>query len=125
MTELPFDETYDVIVVGYGFAGATAAIEAARAGAKVLVLEKAPDPGGISICSQGAICCSAAPDEAFAYLKATNGGRISDDVIRTISNGMAEAEGFLRDLADGSGARNHDPAAGWQLPLSASRNVLL
>ena len=48
--------------------------------------------------------CSAAPDEAFAYLKATNGGRISDDVIRTISNGMAEAEGFLRDLADGSGA---------------------
>ena len=104
MTELPFDETYDVIVVGYGFAGATAAIEAARAGAKVLVLEKAPDPGGISICSQGAICCSAAPDEAFAYLKATNGGRISDDVIRTISNGMAEAEGFLRDLADGSGA---------------------
>ena len=56
MTELPFDETYDVIVVGYGFAGATAAIEAARAGAKVLVLEKAPDPGSISICSQGAIC---------------------------------------------------------------------
>ena len=51
MTELPFDETYDVIVVGYGFAGATAAIEAARAGAKVLVLEKAPDPGGISILS--------------------------------------------------------------------------
>ena len=59
MDDVQFDETYDVIVVGYGFAGATAAIEAARLGAKVMVLEKAPDPGGISICSQGAICCSA------------------------------------------------------------------
>ena len=104
MDDVQFDETYDVIVVGYGFAGATAAIEAARLGAKVLVLEKAPDPGGISICSQGAICCSAEPDEAFAYLKATNAGRIPDDVLRTISNGMALAEEFLRDVADGSGA---------------------
>lgn len=104
MDDVQFDETYDVIVVGYGFAGATAAIEAARLGAKVLVLEKAPDPGGISICSQGAICCSAEPDEAFAYLKATNAGRIPDDVLRTISNGMAQAEEFLRDVADGSGA---------------------
>ena len=50
MDDVQFDETYDVIVVGYGFAGATAAIEAARLGAKVLVLEKAPDPGGIYIC---------------------------------------------------------------------------
>jgi NADPH-dependent 2,4-dienoyl-CoA reductase/sulfur reductase-like enzyme len=31
-----FDETYDVIVVGYGFAGGITAIEAADAGAKVL-----------------------------------------------------------------------------------------
>ena len=30
MTALTFDDTYDVIVVGYGFAGAVAAIEAAN-----------------------------------------------------------------------------------------------
>ena len=45
-----FDEIYDVIVVGYGFAGGIAAIEAGRNGAKVLMCEKMPQPGGISIC---------------------------------------------------------------------------
>ena len=39
----------DVVVVGYGYAGAVAAIEAHDAGADVLLIEKMPDPGGISI----------------------------------------------------------------------------
>ena len=39
---------YDVIVVGSGSAGATAAIAAARAGAKTLVLERLPFLGGTS-----------------------------------------------------------------------------
>jgi len=104
MDESEFDEIFDVVVVGYGFAGAVAAIEAAKAGAAVVIVEKAPDPGGISICSQGAICCTRAPEEAFAYLKATNAGRIPDDVIETLANGMAEAEAYLRQLADGTGA---------------------
>ena len=33
------DETFDVIVAGFGFAGAAAAIAAADAGARVLLLE--------------------------------------------------------------------------------------
>lgn len=49
--EVTFDETYDVVVAGYGFAGAVAAITAADADARVLLIEKMPDPGGISICS--------------------------------------------------------------------------
>ena len=53
-----FDETFDVVVVGYGFAGGVSAIQAARGGAHVLLIEKMPDPGGISICSHGAICSS-------------------------------------------------------------------
>ena len=31
-----FDETFDVVVVGYGFAGGVSAIQAARGGANVL-----------------------------------------------------------------------------------------
>ena len=38
-------EAADVVVVGYGYAGAVAALEAHDAGANVLLIEKMPDPG--------------------------------------------------------------------------------
>jgi succinate dehydrogenase/fumarate reductase flavoprotein subunit len=117
MSEIPFDEEFDVVVAGYGFAGAVAAIEAAKAGARVVILEKAPDPGGISICSQGAICCTRTPSEAFAYLKATNAGRIPDDVIEAMANGMAEAEGYLRELAHDTGAEITTRPRGGKYPF--------
>ena len=94
-----FDETFDVVVVGYGFAGGVSAIQAARAGARVLLIEKMPDPGGISICSHGAICSSHAPEESFKYLKATNAGRTPDDVLRAFADGMGTVEVYFRDLA--------------------------
>ena len=43
----------DVLVVGYGCAGAAAALEARRAGAEVLVVEGAGGPGGASAASGG------------------------------------------------------------------------
>lgn len=54
VSSLPTDtETYDVVVVGFGIAGGCAALEAARAGAKVLLLEKAAVHGGTSSMSGG------------------------------------------------------------------------
>ncbi len=49
----------DVVIVGYGSAGAAAAITAHDAGAKVLILEKAPEgeEGGNSrVAGQGFLC---------------------------------------------------------------------
>jgi flavocytochrome c len=48
--------TADLLIVGCGAAGATAAIDAASAGADVLVLEALPDFGGTAATSGGGIC---------------------------------------------------------------------
>src|SRR6185369_6013658 len=50
-----WDREADVVVVGFGCAGACAAIEAAEAGAEVLVLERAGGGGGTSAMSGGLI----------------------------------------------------------------------
>lgn len=52
--ELPL--AVDVLVVGSGIAGLSAAVEAARIGHRVLVLEAADEIGGASVMS-GAACC--------------------------------------------------------------------
>ncbi|MGK8523940.1 FAD-dependent oxidoreductase [Nocardia asteroides] len=50
-----YDIETDVLVVGYGCAGAAAAFEAAKAGARVLVLDRMSGPGGASALSGGEI----------------------------------------------------------------------
>lgn len=53
-SDLPADTpSYDVVVVGFGIAGGCAALEAARSGARVLLLEKAAVHGGTSSMSGG------------------------------------------------------------------------
>ncbi|MEZ0577170.1 FAD-binding protein [Nocardioides sp. MH1] len=62
-TDLPADtETYDVVVVGFGIAGGCAALEAARAGARVLLLERAAVHGGTSSMSGGHFYLGAGTD---------------------------------------------------------------
>ncbi len=48
-----WDDEADMVVVGYGGAGATFAFAAAEAGAEVLVLEKGDRGGGNSVCVAG------------------------------------------------------------------------
>src|ERR1700733_12572042 len=53
-TTMAQEKTYDVVIVGYGAAGAAAAIEAADAGARVLVLDRGYG-GGASTLSGGVV----------------------------------------------------------------------
>ena len=50
-SKLPRDSQYDVVVIGAGGAGFSAAITAKNAGAKVVLLEKMPTVGGNSLIS--------------------------------------------------------------------------
>jgi succinate dehydrogenase/fumarate reductase flavoprotein subunit len=94
-----WDKQADVVVVGCGFAGAMAAIAAHDAGASVLILEKMPDPGGISVCSFGGVRVAKSADAAFAYLKRTNGGTAPEELLRTLAKGMAAMPSQLEKLA--------------------------
>ena len=68
---IKFDKTADVVVIGFGGAGACAAIEAHDAGAKVLILEKLKEAGGITGVSSGGFMVPKDADEAYKYLSAT------------------------------------------------------
>jgi len=96
---ITFDESFDVVVAGFGHGGAISAITAADHGAKTLIVEKSAVPGGLSICSYGAVRSARDREGAFAYLKATNGGRTPDDVNRVLADGMFEMEAYVRELA--------------------------
>jgi hypothetical protein len=97
-------ETFDVVVVGFGYAGGVAAIAAHDAGARVLLIDKQGEPGGISVTSAGGVRCSGHPTEALAYLLATNGGTTPAAVLRALADGMAEMEAFVCGLAAQVGA---------------------
>jgi len=62
--EVKFDEEYDVIVIGTGFAGLAAAAKAAERGLKVLILEKMGRVGGNSVINGGAFAVPNNKDQA-------------------------------------------------------------
>jgi len=89
-----WDREVDVLVAGLGCAGAAAAIEAARAGADVLVVERASGGGGTSAMSGGVIYLGGGTDlqracgfedsaeQMYAYLAASCGDAPDLDKLR-------------------------------------------
>ncbi|MEM1562489.1 MAG: FAD-binding protein, partial [Candidatus Bathyarchaeia archaeon] len=81
LPEIRWDYEADVVVVGFGYAGALAAIAAHDAGAEVIILEKAPEhfAGGNSRVSGGGMRIPVNPHEAAKYYKAICFGTVSDE----------------------------------------------
>jgi succinate dehydrogenase/fumarate reductase flavoprotein subunit len=102
---IQYDETADVVVAGYGFAGGASALAAADAGRQVLLLEKMAVPGGISICSGGGFRVARDAARALEYLVATNAGAVDVELLRVLAQGMTELPGYLAQLARANGAK--------------------
>jgi succinate dehydrogenase/fumarate reductase flavoprotein subunit len=96
----PFDRETDVVVLGFGDAGAVAAITAHDEGAEVLVVEKQPagDHRPNSRYANGFFVVPRDVDGAVEYLSAmyaVNGERVDPELIRTWAEETAATPGWL------------------------------
>ena len=88
-------DVYDVVVCGFGGAGAAAAIEAHDAGASVLVLEKADEGGGSTAVSGGTIATINDPIGALADYASVTEGRTPIAVLEAHVRGIMELPGWI------------------------------
>ncbi|WP_445166215.1 FAD-binding protein [Mycolicibacterium sp. Dal123E01] len=104
MTE--FDHTVDVLVIGSGAGGMTAALRADAVGLDTLIVEKSPKFGGSSALSGGGIWVPGAPSQrkagyspdpgaVFEYLKTITGGLVSDERLHAYVDAAPEMMDFL------------------------------
>jgi len=80
-----WDSEWDVVIVGAGGAGFAAAIEAARAGARVLILEKTPAVGGSSLLCGGALAFAGTDLQAGKNVK-DSGELLKKDLLKVGEN---------------------------------------
>lgn len=101
-----FDHTVDVLVIGSGGGGMTAALAADAFGLDTLVIEKSPQFGGSTALSGGGIWVPGAPsqreagyvpdpDGVFEYLQRITGGLVSDARLRAYVDSAPEMMEFL------------------------------
>lgn len=94
---------YDVIVIGFGAAGATAARFAADNGAKVLLTDAAPEghEGGNVRYAGQVVATGSDYDKMLAYYKAMLGPiDLDSDLLQTYVHGMVNMRQYFRDYLD-------------------------
>ena len=66
--QIAWDKEVDVLVVGYGGAGASAAITATDSGSSVLIIEKMAEPGGNTSVSSGQVLATKDKEKTRTYI---------------------------------------------------------
>ena len=99
---IAWDGQYDVVVIGFGGAGATAAATAANEGASVLLLEKAPEGeegGNTRVAGQLFAYGNEDEEATYEHYKALFGQHeIEDTMLRTYTNAIAHIYDFVSEL---------------------------
>lgn len=97
-----WDKTTDVVILGYGGAGASAAISAKDAGAEVMIFEKCSEGGGNTAVSSGGMMIPNNKDRALTYLKKTYAfaNSVMDEAqLEAFVNEAMNSKEFLMSLA--------------------------
>jgi len=104
-----WDEQWDVVVIGSGFAGLAAAIEAKLAGSSVVVLEKMKGCGGNSFICDGVMAAPEttmqkeagirdSPDNMYEDMMKAGEGLNQPRLVRTVVENAADAFRWTRDF---------------------------
>ena len=111
-----WDAEADIVVVGYGGAGAAAAIEAAKAGANVLIIEKAPEgyEGGNTSCAGGAWMTPTTENNAglFDFIKYQMTPTVQDEEIKAFCEELKGTSDWVTSLG-GEVALTASPGMGY------------
>jgi flavocytochrome c len=107
-----WDTTVDVVVVGTGFAGLAAAIEARNAKSETLVIDKMPVPGGNSSINGGDFCAAGTPMQKSLEIE-DSAELMYKDMLRAglylnypeLARTVAEQSAGALEWAQGLGAR--------------------
>ncbi|HEY5315751.1 MAG TPA: FAD-dependent oxidoreductase [Pirellulales bacterium] len=107
-----WDVEADVVVVGFGAAGVAAAVSAHELGAKVVILEKAPEGqegGNTRVAGQGYLNTSS-PEPAAAYLTALCGPfTVPQTMVRVWAQEMCRNNAWLESLGGDPQEHQHPP----------------
>ena len=98
--DVTWDAEYDVIVVGYGLAGGTAARHAADAGARVLLIDAAPEgqEGGNTRYAKQLLASGHDVESAVSYLKALNADfEVDEDMVQLFAEKMVDLPNYCRE----------------------------
>lgn len=109
-----WDLAADVVVLGYGGAGAAAAIAAHDAGGEVLVLESSPRGGGNTLVSFGGIFYPEQVEPALFYLTAlfrASGAELDPGLLRVFVEEAARIPEWLKDISPGVAIQNYGAAS--------------
>ena len=107
-----WDIQADVVVVGFGAAGAATAITAHDLGAKVVILEKAPEGqegGNTRVAAQGYLNASP-PEKAIAYLTALCGPyTVPAEMIRVWAEEISKNNEWVESIGGDPQEHQHQP----------------
>lgn len=101
-SEPKWDRETDVVVLGYGGAGAAAAISAHDAGASVVIFDKLAEGGGNTAVSSGGVMIPNNEERAFQYLAKTYSfanSEIDEEQLRAFVKESMKTKEFLLSLA--------------------------